>query len=706
MAITRDSSKSLAAELKALDQLDSKTYAEFNAVLNPFDPSIPLSKLAEQDPVKAKKLVEIQNKIQEHKKFREELTKELLTGNQVTRDAFWKEYSTDQDAQQVFESFIKRMDDGVDSKTSPEALLSSKADVLNIMAFHAGVELMMKINLNLGGRELVIKEDLDYVCEMQKEQGKFFHKQGHDEAQKKKIKDFSGDNDDELKALYKKDKHTHKKGDVSELTGLNILVPKSDPSSLLLNVAKDANGQVMLSVTPPYRALFHELCHAHRDLKGANKRYFNIPDKYRALYSKSAEELWTINLGKSSEKTLSQEDGIPGRITHSGFSMFVVGSDITTNKEKEEVAHSDAQVSTSILNTRAMLGETDFSSIIYNSTEAPVVLMVEKKDGEKFDRFKADGSQIGLFITGGDWVSPSITGANVQQSFISNCNIEGASFNQTNLSNSTLSGVNIKNSDFSNADLSSLRLKMKNTFEDVSFNGADLKNIDFSKNVTFKGKIDMAGADMRGANLSGVNLTGVDLTGADLRGANLAGAILNKANMVGAKLEGANLDNTSMNFARVRQAGFTPAMHLDKMEAEKHSPINTSALNVINSLIDALSDLSDTEKSEKQERVDNSAGSKRAGAVTFLSSPLRVNKDEKSAVANAIVADLNKIKGLTSPQLESELSKVIAAGIEKNKSTHSHKPSSSTQSRLNSLLSQAQSMITSDSSNVAQKKLK
>src|SRR5690606_27529804 len=128
---------------------------------------------------------------------------------------------------------------------------------------------------------------------------KFFHKQGHDEVQKNAIKEYSGDDFDELKGLYKKDKHKHEKGDVGELKGLDILIPKPSSGSLLLNYALDENNQVMLTATPPYRALYHELCHAHRDLKGANKRHFNIPEKYRNLYSKSAEELWAINLGKS-----------------------------------------------------------------------------------------------------------------------------------------------------------------------------------------------------------------------------------------------------------------------------------------------------------------------------------------------------------------------------------------------------------------------
>lgn len=691
--LIRDVTQSLAAQMSALDELESKTYAEFNDILNPFDPGIPISEQFKNDPEKMQKLVAAQAKMQEQREFRLELTDELLQAKPEQKEAFWKEYSKNPADQAIFENFIARMDEFPDPNTSKEALLSSKADILKIMAFESGSELIMKINLNMEGKKLVIKEDEDYVCEMQEEQTKFFHKQGHDAEHKAKIKEYSGNDDEQLKSLYKHEKHKHKKGEVADLKGLNILVPTPDPTSLLMNVAKDKDGKVMLSITPPYRALFHELCHAHRDLKGANKRMFTIPDKYRGLYSKSAEELWTINLGKSSEKTLSQEDGIPGRITHSGFSMHVVNNNLTTNKDPEQAPHSDAKISESILGTRAMLGESDFSGIRYHSDET-MTLAIEKQKGEKVDRFKAEGSAFGVFITGGDWVSPSFKDAQLsEKSYISDCEISNGNFLNVNFTKSTFQNVNAKDTDFSNANLSGSKL-VRSTFENCVFKNANLQNINFTNKVVFVGNTDMSGADLRGANLSGVDLSGVDLTGADLRGANLSGAKLDGAILTGAKIDGTKLDGATMQYARVGQIGFTAAMHLHKMRTEQQTQPAlgqaNDSLKAVNSLVDALSDLASNEMQEKAARKEQT-GFKQA--LLFSSMPMRVSKTEKAQIALNVISELKQASTLPSPNREDAILKIIDKGIAENNAAHKFKPSDPKNSRLSNLLEQAKSMI-------------
>lgn len=98
----------------------------------------------------------------------------------------------------------------------------------------------------------------------------------------------------------------------------------------------------------------------------------------------------------------------------------------------------------------------------------------------------------------------------------------------------------------------------------VSFAGADLRNVDFSKEkatmrfVDFSdtkldgaifGKhqapVDLAGASLRGADLRGCNLLGCNLDGADLRGAKLSGANLDSASLSGALLTWADLEGAS-----------------------------------------------------------------------------------------------------------------------------------------------------------------
>lgn len=98
----------------------------------------------------------------------------------------------------------------------------------------------------------------------------------------------------------------------------------------------------------------------------------------------------------------------------------------------------------------------------------------------------------------------------------------------------------------------------------VSYAGADLRNVDFSEEkVTLRfvnfsdakldgaifGKhqapVDLAGASLRGADLRGCNLYGCNLDGADLRGAKLSGANLDCASLSGALLTWADLEGAS-----------------------------------------------------------------------------------------------------------------------------------------------------------------
>ena len=98
----------------------------------------------------------------------------------------------------------------------------------------------------------------------------------------------------------------------------------------------------------------------------------------------------------------------------------------------------------------------------------------------------------------------------------------------------------------------------------VSYAGADLRNVNFSEEkatlrfVNFSdakldgaifGKhqapVDLAGASLRGADLRGCNLLGCNLDGADLRGAKLSGANLDSASLSGALLTWADLEGTS-----------------------------------------------------------------------------------------------------------------------------------------------------------------
>ncbi len=726
----RDNGLSLSDQVKALDELEADTYAKFNSVLNPFDPSIPFTEQMKSDPARMTKLAELQQEIAELKKFRMSLTSELLTANDAQKQAFWNSYSPGTTAQAIFEEFVKRMNTGQFKNTSDEAMLAAQADVLKIMAYPAGVELIMKINLNMEGRDLSIKEDEDYVCEMQSERPDFLSKQGHSDEHKHKIKQFKGHDFDELKKLYKHDKDKHKVGDVSELKGLNILVPKQDPSALYLNLAQDENGKVMLSVTPSYRALFHELCHAHRDLKGTNKRNFTIPDRFRALYSKSGEELWAINLGKSSEKTLSQQDGIPGRITHSGFVVHNTGTALSSNKDPDKALHSDKSMAEAFYHTRAMVGKNDFTGIQPfdpNDKTDTLTLAVEYAFEQEVKDFKADNSEFRFLVTGGKWEEPSLQGAVLQRSVFSGCDmnkanftgcdISGGKFEQYGIGKSAVvmkvtdsdfsgailkkfvtNGIAMEGCKFKGADLSDSKL-VKTSFKDCNFDGANLQNIDFAtKEIKFEGKNSFVGADLRGANLSGLDLSGLDFTGADLRGAKIDGTKFNGANLTGVKVDDpAVLFKASINDARVTNVGFSSDMHIAKMKAEQQ---NTNAKpevdKVINSLIDALSDY----HAAKIETVRDKNSNSRRNPIAFLSKPFVVDPEKKTDLVKHIVINLKATQTLASPQKEAELKRVIAdivkISVDLNKELHKGPRTSASKGNVDKILKQAQDMLATE----------
>jgi hypothetical protein len=99
--------------------------------------------------------------------------------------------------------------------------------------------------------------------------------------------------------------------------------------------------------------------------------------------------------------------------------------------------------------------------------------------------------------------------------------LSGANLNNAYLTYANLSGANLNNAYLTYANLS----------------GADLTD-----------------ANLTGAKLYGADLSGADLTGADLTGANLSGADLTCVELIGADLTGANLINSELEYANLTDA--------------------------------------------------------------------------------------------------------------------------------------------------------
>lgn len=81
--------------------------------------------------------------------------------------------------------------------------------------------------------------------------------------------------------------------------------------------------------------------------------------------------------------------------------------------------------------------------------------------------------------------------------------------------------------------------------KDVSLDGTDLKNRNFS-GANFS-KSDLKASDLRNSNLSYTNLQYADFSKADLRNANLKDANLRGANLCGADLRGINWEGVLYN---------------------------------------------------------------------------------------------------------------------------------------------------------------
>ena len=112
----------------------------------------------------------------------------------------------------------------------------------------------------------------------------------------------------------------------------------------------------------------------------------------------------------------------------------------------------------------------------------------------------------------------------------------GGNLSGADLNDAYLSGANLSYADLSGANLSLADLRLAN------LSGANLRG-------AYLNGANLSGADLRGADLNGANLSGANLNGADLRGANLRGANLNDANLSYADLSGANLSDANLNGA-------------------------------------------------------------------------------------------------------------------------------------------------------------
>ena len=133
-------------------------------------------------------------------------------------------------------------------------------------------------------------------------------------------------------------------------------------------------------------------------------------------------------------------------------------------------------------------------------------------------------------------VKPSLKGADLSGTNLSEVNLFFADLDGANLSKANLIGA-----DLSQANLSSAHL-----------GDAELRRADLSA-------ADLGGADLRGADLRGANLNSTDLASADLSGARLSEATLHGARLRGVKLRESDLRKSDLRGADLLGADLSAA---------------------------------------------------------------------------------------------------------------------------------------------------
>ncbi|CEK11972.1 pentapeptide repeat-containing protein [Legionella hackeliae] len=555
------SSDMLGSFFSNLDELEHRVHLKVNQILNTnFDPTLPLSK---QDVAKQLKNFQEQlnlifslriKAISQYRMLRDEEKIIVWTSYSKTTDANPNSSNKPLKPQMQFEIF-EILSTYIEEKSSSNIHPILLADFFKLLSFPAGLNLLNKFRNHLqGGRIIEFQPDEDYVAAMVPETPSdafAFQTQGSAD----KVKAFSGFDLDDLKSYYVKDPTAHSSHGTEPKKALEkviVAIPKTQNMEIIF--AKGTKQQIVYSISPSYRALYHELTHAHRSLKGSHKKKYAFPAHLGIFYSKNAEELWTINLGKTSEKALSRDDQLPERIGHFSITLYKENDHLTTSLNQEQVRRTEMKILACTIKAQLLSGKKDFIGIAYQGQNRPRQDRLEVDLSWQKGNFIFDKANALFFIMDSKLSNSSFRMANLlsskfYRSELLNVDFTGSVLDSIELQNSNLSSSQLNKCNLLNASLST------GNFDGVQLTQAKVNNSKIT-NCSFLGanfsKSQISNTVFENVDFSGVILDDVLFNNVQFKNCRFTNAIASKMKMMHCSLEDvsfhyANMDQCSID---------------------------------------------------------------------------------------------------------------------------------------------------------------
>lgn len=373
----------------------------------------------------------------------------------------------------------------------------------------------------------------------------------------------------------------------NEFSGVRIGI-EDKPNRMYIMLGKKDN-EFALSVSPDYRALFHEMTHAVRTLRQTNKKVIPMPKGlFKELYT-NLEEMWAIEMGNTSEKTLSAEDGLSERISHGG--MFALSYDPDTNLvDFNPYLNADIDPKDSERDTKLAQANCD------ENTYRDLALIIKAA----LDAVKTDISTTQTIIERGSFYNKKFTSgelneAHIQcadyvrcefkkfklekiradrtrfehctliQACIEDSTLDECLFQNCNMNHSTLQDSSLIACRFQEGNLSFTRF-INTDCKGSAFSDCNLNNANFEKSDLRYCKfinIQAQNINLSNAKIEDTTFENVDFTNANLQGLNFYGKDLSTCCLDGANLDGANFEYATLppgfNYRNYRNTKFTGA---------------------------------------------------------------------------------------------------------------------------------------------------
>ncbi|WED43159.1 pentapeptide repeat-containing protein [Legionella cardiaca] len=504
--------------LQKLDDLEYRICLNINNLLNKtFDPRIPLKE--QKVSVSLKEHNDLLIKIAS---LREAGLLQYSALSKQEKSVVWQNYLLDgsktKGAQKGTEKSITNFQERCETfegltelfKKNDAQKLSSIlfSDLFRLMKFESGYHLLTKIRSHLeSGKTIDLTQHEDYSAQLFPESPRNAFAAQTQES-RETVRTFAEYDLDKLKRHYVKDKKSNDpRGSEGLLDKVVVTVPQSRNMEIILGHFD--NGKIAYSISPSYRALFHELTHAHRALKGTHKRRFELPKQFGIFFSRNAEELWTIYLGKTSERALSKDDKLPTRLTHSSFTLYEHHGQLVASLDSRRIDRAEMKMLNQKIQTEILRDNKKFNGVMFKGKNKP---------GD--DRLEIDLSgQLGAFTFEKGCATLLAYHAKISKSAFNGADISNSRFVETeashsNFTKSILHSATIKSSNLNSCKLDDAQVHSA-TIDRSHFDQASFKKaIILSSSIT---QSSFAGSTFVQARIENVIFENIDFSDATFK---------------------------------------------------------------------------------------------------------------------------------------------------------------------------------------------